>query len=288
MTINRQSGVMSSSLPQMLSLSRNGKIHSRFKHSFNIGFESSLVNVGRIGSPLSSFGVNLGGSVMDAILPNLETGDLAIVRGSKILIYTTYGGVVEIALDKFDTRDLNIRPIQPEPERIDAIYWALDSIPGLENDLGLPLNDDTKTVLKCLIKPDITKEKMEAAFDYLIGRGKGLTPSGDDVLFGYIVMHKLFGNPLPGDDWRDRYSNKTTVISANYFRLLYKGVVSEYLQDFCESARVPNTALLKQSVDQIKKVGATSGSDMLFGMSLGIYKISGATKLPQILEKVLS
>ncbi|WP_379947182.1 DUF2877 domain-containing protein [Enterococcus devriesei] len=35
-------------------------------------------------------------------------------------------------------------------------------------------------------------EKWLALVEYFVGRGKGLTPSGDDLLMGYLFILKLY------------------------------------------------------------------------------------------------
>ncbi len=54
----------------------------------------------------------------------------------------------------------------------------------------------------------------------LVGRGDGLTPYGDDVLCGWLAIHRAAGVPSPGlDDEVRRLLPRTTLLSATLLRL---------------------------------------------------------------------
>ncbi len=284
MTFSSKPGAVSSSLPLARPDSMLGQIHSLFKSSFNIAFGDELVNVASSQMQCSSYGLVLDEEVVIHLINNIVVGDRVTQKGSQMLIYSTHAGVLKINLDELTVLDLKIRQIQPQPERLEAIVSALESV-SWQEEIGLPGDERTLSKLRKLTSDEMSTAEFYEAFDYLCGRGKGLTPSGDDVLLGYLMVHKLFGKTPRSDEWQLKLAaKKTTAISVNYFRMLSRGYISEYLQNFCLAAEKPDVEALKSSVKSIKHIGATSGSDMLLGISIGIKKIGGAiAEFPHIM-----
>lgn len=273
MTSSFTPGVVSSSLPLDRPDSLLGQIHSLFKSSFNIAFDDELVNVASSPTQCSSYGLVLDEGLFDHLVKSIVVGDRVLQKGAHIFIYSTYNSVLDINLGEFHVLDLKIREIQPQPKRLQEINKALESVNWQEN-IGLPENEHLLSKLQILSNPELSTEEFYEVFDYLCGRGKGLTPSGDDVLLGYLMVLKLFGDSTWSEEWQHKtVSKKTTIISVNYFRMLYRGYVSEYLQHFCLAAEKADFEALKESVAAIKHIGETSGSDTLLGLSIGIRKI---------------
>jgi len=113
----------------------------------------------------------------------------------------------------------------------------------------------------------------------LIGRGPGLTPSGDDFIVGLLAglwaqaSHDpkrtryitVLGKSL------EKYLPKTSDISAAYLSAACQGEVSESLSILsCALARGANAATLKSAMDQALAVGHTSGADGVAGLLAGL------------------
>ena len=60
---------------------------------------------------------------------------------------------------------------------------------NLERRIGLPLDERAKHIFKNEPKQKVwTLSEWQEVTNYLIGRGKGLTPSGDDILVAYQTI----------------------------------------------------------------------------------------------------
>ena len=94
----------------------------------------------------------------------------------------------------------------------------------------------------------------------MTGRGKGLTPAGDDILLGYALIEYLHKKSI-----KLIYGNYTTDISKQYFDAFNRGYVNEYMFDLFSKD-------VEEAVLNITKIGHTSGYDLLFGIFLGIKK----------------
>ena len=278
MTISISSGVMSSLLPQIFSRSRNGTVHSLFEQSFNIKFEEDLVNVNREGNQLSSFGVNIPESNIKAILSTISVGDLVKVSETKMVIYSRAGMIFELETDKFSIFDTTLRSVDATPNRLSFIYHVLQQS-SIESKIGLHFTQQDRENLGTLLKEKPGSQSFLLALQHFVGRGMGLTPSGDDILMGFIFMQKLLSYESGmTPSFVDFISQKTTAISVAYLKNLFNGYISECFVDFEKAVVEEDYISLQTTVETIKTIGHTSGFDTLLGMSLGISKIEGKTK----------
>ena len=278
MTISISSGVMSSLLPQIFSRSRNGTVHSLFEQSFNIKFEEDLVNVNREGNQLSSFGINIPESNIKAILSTVSIGDLVKVSKTKMMIYSKAGTIFELETDKFSIFDTSLRSVDATPNRLSLIYQVLLQS-SIEANFGLRFTQKDQENLTALLREKPSSKSFLQASQHFVGRGMGLTPSGDDILMGFIFMQKLLSYESGmTSTFVDFISQKTTAISVAYLKNLFNGYISEYFVAFEKAVVEEDYISLQTTVGTIKAIGHTSGCDTLLGMSLGISKIEGKTE----------
>jgi hypothetical protein len=108
----------------------------------------------------------------------------------------------------------------------------------------------------------------------VVGRGPGVTPSGDDVLIGILAVLTSPCSGIAGAKAAaaigrliDRLLPTTTTVSGHLLRQAVKGLLSRPLQELI-SALVGNSGP-EEFVGAIKRVvdtGATSGADACMGM----------------------
>lgn len=118
-----------------------------------------------------------------------------------------------------------------------------------------------------------------SAVDSLIGLGAGLTPSGDDLLVGY--MAGLWCTVRDSSE-RARYisslgktiiqlSHRTNDISRTYLYHAARGQVSSRLADLAEEiCRGEDPELLLETAESAMRVGHTSGMDAVSGLLVGL------------------
>ena len=109
----------------------------------------------------------------------------------------------------------------------------------------------------------------------LLGRGPGLTPSGDDLLSGFLAaMRLLGGDVVVTDACAARITAlspcRTTALSATLLRLAAGGQVpGEVAGLLC--ALADGQPELEAAVARLCAVGHTSGVDLAWGVLLGGY-----------------
>ena len=115
----------------------------------------------------------------------------------------------------------------------------------------------------CAIENEITA---------LLGLGIGLTPTGDDYLAGLSAV--LFINGHPARKYRSlfisvlaREKNKTTLLSAITLREAIDQRFRESIHNFIYHVLNDEQQHIQQLINEIKKIGSSSGCDMLCGMA---------------------
>ncbi len=97
----------------------------------------------------------------------------------------------------------------------------------------------------------------------LVGAGDGLTPRGDDVLCGWLALHRAAGIPTPDVDEAIRTrSEHTTVLSAT---LLECAMYGEVIPQFATYITAIGSAAQTAAERDLLAVGHSTGAGLLEG-----------------------
>jgi hypothetical protein len=165
------------------------------------------------------------------------------------------------------------------------VLWSADRrtgalVPALERPLA---RRDLDRVTQCVAS--------------LVGRGPGLTPSGDDALVGLLaVLHRLApageGSPVAPPHRRApagegaatgllrtaiaAHLHRTADISAHYLRLAVAGHFGERLIALTDALAAGTHDEVETAAAAVIATGATSGADALLGVLSGVRLVAGA------------
>lgn len=267
--IERQSNLV----PLYLKNHSVGKVHSKFNNGLNVQLEDVLIYVGGSVAPLSAFGLNIEEAQLKYLLESVRSGDLVVNKGDKLIFYSMYG-TINIYHKNIEAVDLKLPQIKCSIKEIsDTRLYKYVAIIEFEKCIGIALDEKTSKNIGLLLNSDKSDLNVNSAvIRFFAGRGKGLTPSGDDILIGFTLALMMFGK---FNIWRKALevvvtSDRTTIISVAYLRALLKGYASE---QFIRLVKLLDAAEIKQIEKTIKEVqsfGHTSGSDTLFGFFVGL------------------
>lgn len=116
--------------------------------------------------------------------------------------------------------------------------------------------------------PGLPAAVTPAAVAGLVGRGEGLTPLGDDVLCGWLALHRAAGAPTPGVDAAVRaHLHRTTLLSAELLRCALRG---EVVPQFAALVTALGTPAEPAALAALTAVGHTSGAAMVHGAALAL------------------
>ena len=100
----------------------------------------------------------------------------------------------------------------------------------------------------------------------LVGRGDGLTPYGDDVLCGWLALHRAVGLATPAvDDAVRRALPRTTTMSATLLECALAGEVADAVGAYLRALATPAEPAARAALEA---VGHSSGRGLAHGIDL--------------------
>lgn len=117
----------------------------------------------------------------------------------------------------------------------------------------------------------ITPAEVARRAPALTGRGPGLTPAGDDVLAGLLLVARAASGPgseprLLGIAGRAR----TTAVAAAFLSWAARGQCIEPAHDVLHALAREGPAARTPNGDRLAAIGATSGRALLLGIRIGL------------------
>ena len=137
--------------------------------------------------------------------------------------------------------------------------------PALANDVALT------TAVESL-----AAGRVDEAVIRWLGRGPGLTPSGDDVLGGMITALQFVGAidasriGLLRESIDAAAGRLTTDLSAEYLHYACRGMASGMVRDLLVALDQSDTIALQDALDRLSRHGDTSGMDCALGVVLAL------------------
>ena len=111
---------------------------------------------------------------------------------------------------------------------------------------------------------------------YLCGRGIGLTPSGDDILAGWMAAGWLLYGPQPDflaacQHIVEIARQQTHILSSCWLALAAEGNFAEPVVELLHAMTRADDTRLEDSIKAVLAMGATSGYDLIQGILLASY-----------------
>lgn len=116
-------------------------------------------------------------------------------------------------------------------------------------------------------------EQIQNSAQNIIGLGYGLTPSGDDMLCGFLACMSAMGHELPGQcvAWLLEHSaGSTTQLSAEFFRCFFEGQYLPPVNGLLLSASIYDDRRCEKYAQELSKMGSSSGKDYLTGIKWAV------------------
>ena len=250
---------------------RIGQVHSVFHHSFNLIVDQQLMHVTDSEGFLSSFGLRITPESFQAINPFCQQGNVVKLTRDSLTFYSR-SGTKKIAFDSLEKIPLSLSAVSFDSAVISTLITALENF-QLRSQLGLTVGTMESAFFEFLLQPDLESENWDLLTNYFIGRGKGLTPSGDDLLMGYLFILAIYQIPVAAT-LRQALASKierTTTVSQNYIQAMLAGFASSpFIALQQKIDKKANETELIQALEKILLIGGTSGKDTAYGMLLGL------------------
>lgn len=257
-------------------LDEENQVHSIFHSGINIQGKDGLVFIGEDKNGRLPFGIHLEEKDIKKLI-NIDNKtifkfnkDLKTLETSRYIISFNKAEIYSSKLPK------NKESIGLEELRfLFHIIKEMDLLTGLDMTIEEILLDNKGLVYKLknsIVSKD--EEEIKQVLQTIIGRGKGLTPSGDDLLIGLLwineihtILSKEFLNSLEGLIFQ---GGLTTDVSINYYKSAFLGDYSSNLINLSHELINFNKGKIKSRLEDIVQYGHTSGIDLLSGIALGL------------------
>lgn len=244
-------------LPKPL-VAGNYRVHSAFTHAINLTMPAGgfpLVSLVTYQKPLVPCGLKVAAPQMPAV----TVGERVTLDATGLTFATwTLDTTLTTPLDLSVSRG-SLTPRQ-WPRVLEALNVALAGHPS-----GVPeLQDEAWLTELWGRKAHESERDWGALVRTLVGRGPGLTPSGDDFLCGWLwAWHRIAHSQLDAlSEAVGQSRTATTDISQNFLTLALDGY-------FVESLKVAEYAPL-DGFNALREQGATSGVDTLSGVRFAL------------------
>ena len=219
----------------VLSEGASGQVIATYAKAFYLRFDTGVIAVTDATAERGPIHVRC------PVLPSARAGEAMVVRGNML------GGI-----------------------DLDAPMWAGDRV--LQKGAAGVLADVRSPALLMGGVPDVwpaCRNDLEAgdlarAAQVLGGLGPGLTPAGDDVLAGLLLVASALGYP-----GLDEIEVRTNEISAAYLSWAARG----------QGIEAAHAVLAGRSsaLDRLLAIGATSGTAIAYGIGLGLRYLPAST-----------
>ena len=259
------------------------RVHSQFDSGCNLAFPPFLCFIGNKNNALVPYGILLDEEDLPvfleqaAICPCLRWAEQEQTLYSDSIrlclkdsrIYSSFIRKKEYAIDREGITMFE-----------DFIDWNLPT--GFGESIGSFMaaeKEEVDELYQAFSKP---KEEAEKTIKRWIGRGMGLTPSGDDFLMGILYVDRIspilempFFQALK--ELIDR--QYTTDISGHYYHCALEGYFNNALVELVDALIQKNSSQMKKCMDRIRMIGSTSGCDLILGMAAGVDYVKGEANI---------
>lgn len=275
-------------IPLLLCNSEEGYVHSRFSNGFNIQMGNSLIFIGNKKNGLLPFGIHLREEDTSFAVSSIMNNEFVKWNESKNSIEFSN---VSITLEKGKPFNNELIPMKSRQtfERSFHQFTSLLMNVNVKTGLDVSINkflkkfenvgnhewDEVETFIIKLIEAAISNDEMlmDKVLKYFLGRGQGLTPSGDDTIVGFLAFDAI--SHFLSEKFYDKISKKiegesiTTDVAREYLRYALRREYSSTVTNVVNSIASGNKEL-EMHFKKLLGVGHSSGLDTLLGILIGM------------------
>lgn len=230
------------------------------------------------------YGVYLG--VADRVLPVLAADALALPsavrlaeRSATLDLAARPGDVVLVGAGVIRLRDTVVRGVRTwRPRRVaPGAAPRRAAVAGVRELLASALAPtDPPTWLGAAVASALTDDTPTGAVRAMVGRGPGLTPSGDDALAGALLVRRGCGAVRRGRG-ADALTAavragcaRTTAVSAALLDAAADGWAAPEVVDLVDAVARGDADAVRTALPAVLAVGHTSGRDLVVGMDAAL------------------
>lgn len=276
-----------------------GVVHSTFTNSFNIIFDNEIIHIGATEKGIAPFGIGMSGIDAQRLTKKVSIGEPVswdkdsqkivfnhltslslqnVILANHSLHHSAYNATIlqdnltligNILLQKNWQTGL----VQTDDEKREIIHSLIFETDFNQN---YPALLEVEKMLLFARGGELTNVDTDSMFDYWIGRGPGLTPSGDDLTTGVCAMLSILDGA--NTDFLEALKvylakhgeKRTTQVSLAYLTYAANNEYHSHLVELSKRLLKRESTELLVALEKVRELGHTSGTDTLIGILLGI------------------
>lgn len=277
-------------IPLLFTHADTGVVHSKFDNGLNVRMGERLLFIGTAKNGKLPFGIHVKQEALQKLLQHVNQFDQVYwIQSTNELQF--HEGMIGVGIKDASIFNFAIEPAIHREDLLDYLPELTQSflqhtpetgLNVLVEDYLLHRLDGSQAVNELIENHDalldaVTTNDTEDAIRvlrYFLGRGKGLTPSGDDYIVGILAVHaatsicsEAFINAIHVllDE------RITTDVSREYLTYALRGAFSSTVVHVIQELMKKNTKNnLQARLEALLSVGHSSGADTVFGILVGL------------------
>ncbi|EUJ45537.1 hypothetical protein PRIP_06763 [Listeria riparia FSL S10-1204] len=250
---------------ELLENAKTWHVHSVFNNGFNLENNGELIFVGTDKNGKLPFAIQISETDIARSQATIQT-DQQFAYNDGWLLHHQSSIKINISTATKYTSSLQNAPIMPNPIFLNQVLQETT-----QNGFGITINTLLAQPKTCELAKAIKSRDeafIEQTLRYFIGRGSGLTPSGDDMLVGILLVDHVSDTFTETLQRLITTEQLTTDISQTYLKYALKGQFSDTLIALYKAFQTgEDTQALTQRIYQN---GHTSGIDTIAGVALAM------------------
>lgn len=274
-----------------------GEVHSTFDRAFNVLISGELIGIGRGDVPKGPFNIVTDIGLNDSMRSLVDKGER--IRLDEDLLSFRNG--LTVCLTKAEIWQPKRGVEKPfEIELVKRNLSLVEELASLRNEgfgqlvqhienmiSGAPFDDSQLNQIARSGVPDIIAlvnavksgdtDLVGQSAKNLVGLGQGLTPSGDDLLAGFMAGLRWTVNSLNGDvNYVDEINRNiinvaegTTMLSKQLLTCAAYGEVNEAVEGLLKAILAGHAGSVTTATEKVLAIGESSGVDSIVGILLG-------------------
>lgn len=272
-----------SELLKALNESEVYRVHSRFESGCNLALSPFLCFIGNKNNALVPYGILLKEGDLPVFIEQAASSACFRWDEKEKILYSDslclclknsriYSSLIRKKEYSIDREGLDLLESLIDRKLLTGFGESIDSFMRTKKE-------DVEELYEAFSKPRGEALKIIKKW---IGRGMGLTPSGDDFLMGLLYMNRIY--PILEtaflQDLRTLIDRQyTTDISNHYYICALEGYFNGALVELSDALIQKNALLMERCINRIRMIGSTSGCDTVLGMAAGVHFIKGKAKI---------
>lgn len=285
-------------IPLFFSENNSGYVHSVFKNGLNIRMGNHLFFIGTTKNGQLPFGIHMDVQPIELLVSATNVDTPVVWQEEMKELYLENGLVINLEKGRSYSNKLNV-VADSKGTMLQHLETYLSLLANYGEPTGLDVDieqfiidyateaaapneniDKLYTLMGAVFSDD--EEKIDRVLRYFLGRGKGLTPSGDDHIVGLLAVHAVTGalHPVFIETAKKIIENEsiTTDVAKEYLIYALQGELGSPVADVIDQLVQKGSTNLENNMLKLLTMGHSSGVDTAFGILIGILAIQEANK----------